>query len=250
MVTASPRLRPFWSVTRPASGLQRDDIDRLGLEIKRRPVLTAVARDVWLEVPLVKGWLAAYRFTVDARGRARVAEVRVFPSESAFRSRPPGEWSAEWLGVRASVPSGGLTSAVLKKVRTKIPLRHLGEILTFMRERLGEAFVKRGWPALMGFPMPAVKAASSRGRRGRKPLPDEFLAQIASEYATDKSASPIQQLAARHGVPVARARSWVYTARERDFLLGREWGKPVGVLSPKAEFFLKKPARRPKRRSV
>src|SRR5438876_11880491 len=63
-------------------------------------------RQAWIEVPLDDAWMVAYQL-VNLSGEPVVAEVRVFPNERG-KGRPPGVWSAEFLGVNARAPAGGI----------------------------------------------------------------------------------------------------------------------------------------------
>ena len=51
--------------------------------------------DLWLEIPVGDGWIAAYRLNV-AEGATTFSEFRVFPNEGDRAN--PGEWRGSFWG--------------------------------------------------------------------------------------------------------------------------------------------------------
>src|SRR5258706_49848 len=84
--------------------------------------------NLWIEVPLTKGWTAAYRVALTEKGTPVIAELRAFPSEQR-KSRPPGTWSAERKGIAATVPKGGLRAGAVKALRPARVLQQLDAAL-------------------------------------------------------------------------------------------------------------------------
>ena len=108
----------FRSAARQA-GIPADKFRPLSKRTKMADTVGSVlVDDFWFETVLNEQWAVAYRIVAQSSGLA-VAEVRVFPNEEQWREghTAPGEWSGGMLGTRAVVPSGGLTSRVLRKVR-------------------------------------------------------------------------------------------------------------------------------------
>jgi hypothetical protein len=203
-----------------------------GLTVRSMTLPITVVNDAWLEAPIDDHWTAAYRLTM-ARGKPEVSELRVFPTEPDFRNRPEGEWTGAWLGVKALAPRHGLTAKVLRQVRLHLHLAEVPKILAHFKERgVSSEFVE---PFGLSLPTPPDR------RRGRKPLPDEFLAGVAHDYAAAAAAGskhPLRDVAVGRGADIAVVRGWVHKARERRLLIGGAWGKPAGTLSPAGAILL------------
>jgi hypothetical protein len=187
----------------------------------------------WLEVDVGSAWTAAARLAVQ-NGRVVISELRVFP-----RDRPgsvPGLWSGEILGPMATVPAGGLTSTLLRKV--PIP-----GYASFAAARIAHWRQAGGLPAESAdLALPGVapfgRKESTRRRAGK---PDRFYAEVAAEYVrllTKRSRRPVADLAKRRGLKPAQARDAIRTARERQLLSWGHWGKPDGYLTQRAEQLL------------
>jgi hypothetical protein len=83
------------------------------------------------------------------------------------------------------------------------------------------------------------KSVTGSQRRGRKPLEDAFLAQIALDYERlATSGRPVVEIARERNVPVARARGWVHQANRRNFLWGQLNGRVMGRATPKVAMAL------------
>jgi hypothetical protein len=90
--------------------------------------------DLWVEIPLGSGWLAAYRLLPRPGREPFVAEVRILPDE---RNRPgPGEWSAAFRGRRARVPRHRLTTRLLREAS---PEKHREKLRKLRRGVTGHA---------------------------------------------------------------------------------------------------------------
>ena len=273
-----PRLRPLWrtlsaadvarriSVALPAvqralrttegqERIRRRLAETLGvpadrLTMRRGPTGAVLIGDVWLEVPVAGGWVAASRLTIQA-GRLVVAEVRVFPDEeTAFRREEPGgRWSAEVLGVNAVVPPGGLTARKLHRVRLGEHPGHLRDIITFVREKLGaQAFEPGGSLAALGL-SPEVERSRPRREFGR---PDRFYAELAREYVRlveRRSRRPNDEIAARRHETVPKITGWLHEARLRGLLTPGTQGRPGGQLTSRAARVLREGERSPARRT-
>jgi hypothetical protein len=230
------------------------DISQLGLKVHSRPTRGVSVAELWLEHQIDDRWMAAFRI-ITSGGPARVGEVRVFPLEPEFASRPVGEWSGSWKGVKATAPRRGLTRAVLKQVRLHDVLKNILEVQRKVEDLYGrqraDDFEQRILVDQFGFPAPPP-LKGTRSRRGRPSLGDDFYARVAADYvaAVQEGKPPIVALSTQHNEPLGRVRGWVHRARNRGLLVGRAQGKEGGQLSEKAIFILEKAkqSRRERRR--
>jgi hypothetical protein len=226
------------SVVRPVS---RAKAEALGLrDADFHPDTSMVVgvntHETWVSIPLTAEWCAFYRL-VPQNGQPIVAEVRVFPLEK-IKSVLPGEWSAQVLGGRATVPDGGITATLLRKLRVGSDFLCDREALKQFHEHTrGELhdfiFDKRG------FDVPSDE--NQKSRAGRKPFPDIFYARIARHYAQaweSRSAKPIVHIARRLRMSEKKVRSLVHEARQRKLLTPAMHGRPGGQLTPKAHVIL------------
>jgi hypothetical protein len=230
--------------------IRRRLAERLGvpadrLEIRSGGVLVG---EVWLEVPVARGWIAASRLVLQA-GRLVVAEVRVFPDEAtAFRQERGGQWSGDVLGVRSDVPPGGLTARVLRAVRLGEHPRHVRDILRFLEEKYGpDAFKAGGSLAALGL-VPDTERPRRRREVGR---PDAFFAELAADYVRRierGSAKPNAEIATARGWDAKTITGWLHEARTRGLLTSPGYGRPGGRLTPYGERVLREAARATMRR--
>ena len=267
----TPTLRPLWHVAlsvadvarrlgeaqgavdtalRTAEGrkrVRRRLAERLGVPGDRLgPVRSGgvVTGDVWLEVPVVRGWVAASRLAVQ-HGRLVVAEVRVFPDEETAlrREDPGGRWSGEILGIRAEVPQGGLTARTLRAVRLGEHPRHVGEIVRWIAKQYGpDAFKLGGSLAELGL-APETERPRRRREVGR---PDSFFAKLADDYVRRiqrGSAKPNAEIAAERGQDARTITGWLNEARARRLLTSPGYGRAGGCLTDYGERVLREASR-------
>jgi hypothetical protein len=189
--------------------------------------------NLWIEVPLTKGWTAAYRIAITAKGAPVLAELRAFPSEQR-KSRAPGTWSAERRGIAATVPKGGLRAGAMKALRPARVLQQLDAALATAVEQHPDLMA--AWPKWRGTRLGQRPERKPRQRRGRKPHSDVFLATVAKQYSDALGTrSPVQHVAELHDEDVVKVRGWIHQARLRKFLDGpSEQGRARGSLSAKA----------------
>jgi len=194
---------------------------------------TIAVTSCWFERPLDDDWFIAYQLFVQA-GIPVIGELRIFPRED-FRRRPPGEWSASLLGVEAKVPAGGITMALLRKVR-------LGTVKTKTAETLREYRSALGGSELMKHLQLEIKEIEQRPpkreKRGRPALSDFEYARIADFYVkrcVEESRSPVSDTAKRFKISMATARMRIATARNRGFLTPAQRGQGWGELTEKAK---------------
>src|SRR5262245_40279635 len=93
-----------------------------------RPDGKVAVLEVWREVSVGPGWMAALRL-LPRPGRVIVGEVRLFPDERPFPGRHVGRWSAEYLGVAAPCPPGGVTGRLLRRLPLQAVLRDLPKVI-------------------------------------------------------------------------------------------------------------------------
>lgn len=229
--------------------------EHFGIPADRLNVRTGGVRvgEVWIEVPVAGGWVAAARLTIQA-GRLVIAELRVFPQEeTAFRRKEPGgRWSGEVLGVLAEAPAGGLTARKLGAVRLGQYPRHLREVMRWVAEKYGtKAFRPDGSLAALGLVAPTTERPRQRREFGR---PDSFYAELAREYVRlveRRSRRPNAEIAARRRELVPKITGWLHEARLRGLLAPKDatQGRPEGRLTPLAERVLRQADRSPARRT-
>src|SRR5207248_2775684 len=90
--------------------------------------------EMWIEVPIEGGWIAAYRIVVKRR-RPVVAEVRLFPSPSD--QQVPGSWS----GAKEDVPARGVPGRALRALRLNDPMGVFPQVIANFERRHGRAAV-------------------------------------------------------------------------------------------------------------
>jgi hypothetical protein len=74
-----------------------------------------------------------------------------------------------------------------------------------------------------------------RPRRGRPPIQDELLLDVAYAQAVEAGVPPIRILVKKFSqLSQARARDLVHRARRRGFLTTATWGRPGGKVTPLA----------------
>lgn len=204
--------------------------------------------NLWIETPLRRRtWTAAYRLALTGPKHVPViAELRIFPREK--NSKSAGTWSAERKGIAAVVPQGGVQGALLKEIKISSVLRQLDDVIAQTATEHPE-FVAR-WPMWQGQLLgrrPAKTSSGNAVRRGRPPLEDWRLAEIAKEYvhAIRRAREyPVRYIAKQRRESANTVRGWVFRAREKGFLIGkRERGKASGTLSPLVEMVLQEHAR-------
>ncbi len=239
MASTAPTLR-LAHTSRALGDVKAADARRLALDVTSRPGrFVRRVSDVWLEQPIDDRWMAAYRI-VTGDGRPRVAELRVFPREDGFVSRPPGEWSGGFKGVEAQAPRQGLKKAIINRVRLQEWTTQVRAIRAAWEQQVGpeRARVMKGVLARFG-PLPASPPPrTGTPGRGRPALPDEFYATVAAEYvaALEAGRPPVKAIAQRHATSEARVRGWVHRARAKGLLEGRGQGQALGTLSDRAIF--------------
>lgn len=194
---------------------------------------------VW-KARVIEEWVAAYRLVPGTDGLPVVAELRIHPSE-------PGPHNIDqWSGNPESVPAGGLTARLLRRVplgRESLELRDVIE--KFRAEGFTDQMVDR----LLGQHGMSVrgflrKAPSRPGRRGRD---DVYYAELALQYrkAIDRnSTTPVLDVAKELEWSPAKVRDAIHDARRRGLLTSSGPGRPGGELTPKAQAVLKDRLRR------
>lgn len=193
--------------------------------------------DTWIEVPLGRSWVAAYRI-VDDRGAPVVGELRIFPEEEG---RPGlGRWSGDLVGTHAKVPRRGITLRQLRGVRVRTYQRYMAEQIERLRA-MGPVLAKHyGWD-LVGVPAKRATPITPGARRGRKGRPDQFYALVAADYSdaiTRGSHRPVMDVAKRRSLPGGQVRDMIRQARKRGLLTREGPGLSGGTLTERALKFL------------
>ncbi|HEY3067858.1 MAG TPA: hypothetical protein VGL09_18870 [Methylomirabilota bacterium] len=222
--------------------VDRADARRVGAQMQeleehvRKSLVGVNIDDLWLEVPIRDGeWVAAYR-VLSQNGTPVIGEVRLFPNERNRQNS--GVWSGVLLGPKATVPAGGVTHRLLRELRVGHHLSEMGGILANIRRQGFEDDVLAGH----GLAQAAPPAASGR-RRGRKPFPDRFYAEVARDYvdAIERGSKRPTVEAARR-LPLARrqrVRDILHEARQRELLTDPPRGRRQGGdLTPRARALL------------
>jgi hypothetical protein len=198
--------------------------------------------DSWIEVPLGRAWIVAYRIVND-RGTPVVGELRVFPAEE---ERPdPGQWSGVVLGTFARVPRGGITSRQLRGIRVRAYLRDMAAEVARFSKAAPDMARDYGWWTKEASPTATVRIGGMR--RGRKGRSDAFYADIAREYTaavTRKSLRPIGDIARRRRISPGQVRDMVRQARKRGLLTLTAPGVRGGILTERARALLQARKRR------
>jgi len=163
-------------------------------------------------------------------GRPVVAEVRVYPG-SPDTYVNPGEWSAEWEGWKAAVPTGGLSARFLQgRLKPGTYLSHFAQIIRKTERHWGRAIYGDGqYLGRLGFTPVAAEADT---RVGRPPLHDlTFYARLARdlrriEYLGNAKA-PVKELVHQMNQELTRGQAkydlakmyrLVHVAREKGML--------------------------------
>jgi hypothetical protein len=190
-------------------------------------------RDFWIEAPVDDHWTVAFRLVSNEELHPVVGEIRIFPAE---HKREPGRWSAEVRGVEAKVPSGGITARLLRNVRFGVAEAKIRELMQWLQDRYAGMDHDPDMLEQTSF-----RPAPSKGRstRGRKPQPDKFYAQLASDYLDEcPFGRPIAYLAEQRGLPINTVRDLIHYCRTHGFLTKVGRGKRGGELTPKAQALL------------
>ncbi len=222
-------------------------LKRAGADVKARhssesasPWVTST-QDVWLESQLDDDWMVAYRFS-NQGGAPVIGEVRFFPVERDFPKRPVGGWSAEWLGVRAKVPQGGIRARMLR-VQVGTSLNEFYEDADRISKRRDiPADVRRAF-GLAG----DVESFIDRRVRVTSSRDETHLALVALEYERS-GRTPVKKMAARRGVKPAQVTAEVYQARQHGILTRHGQGKGGGTLTEKGRKLIDALKRRRARR--
>ena len=193
---------------------------------------------LWLKVDVDDDWRADLRLAIQGN-RFVVSEVRLFPRPEV--DSPAGDsWpEAETSGVHAKVPAGGLTARLLRRVPLQVHERMLYPLhaVDLLLDGKGEPLSRQPGP--------------QSPRRGRPPIPDEELLEVARVYETAFRAgqNPTQAVATQFPeMSDARARDLVHRARQRNFLTEANWGRAGGSLTPEARELVRKRDRTMRRR--
>jgi hypothetical protein len=174
------------------------------------------------------GWRAEMRLALQ-RGRLVVASLSVTPAAE-------------------EIPAGGLVSRLLRQIPVHAHVRAIAERMQrpYQRQTLEVLFAETEVEGALDAMLAGPRAPASP-RRGRRPVAEETLLQVAAAYSEATKAGsprPVEEAAARLAMTMPRARDYVHRARGRGFLTPAEWGRSGGQLTPKAHALLR--PRRPK----
>lgn len=193
-------------------------------------------RDAWFETILddKREWIAAFHLVIQ-HGRPVVAELRVFPNEETDDFvNDVGGWTGSENAEDASVPEGGLTSPMLKKVRF-LPLESIDVVVARAR---AHASYQRDLEQF-GF----GSAVPSKRRPGPKGKSDLWFAKLVREYVNLVEAGeryPVAVLAKKKRRSPEQMRDFIHQARKREVLSQAPKGKAGGHLTRYGEELLAK----------
>jgi hypothetical protein len=214
------------------------------LENENRLKTQTYRSNAWVEADIPGGWTAAYRLAFQ-KGIPVISELRVFPKEtwSGAQPRPPGLWSGDWRGTRASVPPGGLNVGTLRRVKLTAYLEQAEHAI----ERLVRS-LRRNYGSLaehlVGAPwQPEPRPTPSPRGPGRPRRSDHELAVLAKAYSALRQRGIRRiwkELAERYEVSPDAIRGRIHEARLRGLLPRSKQGAPRGGLTAKARALLKK----------
>jgi hypothetical protein len=204
---------------------------------QRKRLVGIETQDIWHEVAVGGGaWIAAYRL-FSQNGTPVIGEVRLFPKPEEWPDAqpPPGSWGADLLGARAQVPHGGVTHRLLRELKVGLQDKDMAQVF--------ETFRSMGIEAPPDQASAAAPRSPTGRRRGRKPFPDRFYAEVARDYvaAIDRgSDSPAADVARRRGWDrEGRVRDILHEARSRGLLTPPPGvARHGGALTPKASALL------------
>jgi hypothetical protein len=172
-------------------------------------------RDLWI-LEAIDHWQAAYRMAVQD-GAAVVAEIRLFPAEPHW---PAGEWSGVLRGLHASVPRGGITARLLRRLRLGAHVLEGRHVLVKLRQAAsakGKRSTLRDMLRTDGLTHAAAPQRPKVG--GRKPSRD--LDRVATVYRAaleHGDRAPVQAVARALGIKSKAASNAVDRARTRGLL--------------------------------
>ncbi len=197
--------------------------------MNRRGVLVSTD-EAWVESTFADGWIAAYRMLVQD-GVPVIAEMRVFPDEPA--RDPTGRWSAEYLGMRATVPKGGITARLVRRIR---PGEHYQAACSRVHGVGKGKRAGRRWESYQS------NLRNNLSGRGRKRKPDTFFLKYAADYANafkEDPTNPVEAVSLKRGLSREKVRAMIWQCRQRKLLDPVIQGRPGGDLTPYARRLLK-----------
>jgi hypothetical protein len=204
-----------------------------------------IPENLWLEADIDETWMVAYRICQHA-GSPVIGELRVFPRESDpdFPGEPDpfrkgGEWSATRLGLKATVPAGGISTRLVRKLR---PVTDLAEGL-----RAANRYLK-----LFPEAVPRFKAAGFRRLTRRRPSTaagrhgwsDEVLLDAALFYVQHTGRRTTVALADALKLKPTQARDLLMAAKRKGFLTAGIQGKASRRLTDLAKQLLEEREKR------
>jgi len=121
--------------------------------------------------------------------------------------------------VGENLPQGGMTTRMLRQVRT-------GDLIAALRA------AARQYERYLGA-APDLAVGTRVGRRGRD---DRYYAEWAAAYvdALARSARPVEDLARRHNLSPSQVRNLMHACRRRGMLTASPPGRAGGELTPRA----------------
>ena len=208
--------------------------------------VTVTVECPWIYEPLDDAWVVAYRIVAQG-GEPVVGEVRIFPRETPkgdLRTSllGPGEWSGKLLGHLATVPRGGLTARLLKRVRLGAQVTNVRHVLQWWDSGAYQDLAKQELGAEVASPLEPGGFASAMGfaprpKRGRPPAAPLYYARLARDYVSALrrgSRRPLADLAATRNMKVSQVRDAIRRARSLGLLTGgKKSGRAGGQLTDK-----------------
>jgi hypothetical protein len=174
----------------------------------------------------------AYRL-VDQGGVMVIAEIRILPANPTRRGTL-GEWSLD----AAAVPPGGVTDAVIKALRTELPIERARDVFAYLTSGLDHEHVATA--ASLACVRPLGQGRNGTRPRRRNPLPLLELGAAYARLVKDRHPAPVKAAAAECHYSPRYASKRIADARECGYLTPTSRGRAGGQLTDEARDLLQR----------
>jgi len=205
------------------------------------------AKEYWLTVRLVDGWIAAYRVIYRGDGahrRAHIGELRIVPALSGQHANFSPSVRYDFYERIAKAHGRTIPPFAFEAVRPILTPRFFADALAvlgkFRQDDKDDPWEDPLWPPPLGAAR-VEPVAPTRRAPGRPPRDPLFYAKLAVAYdqvehfsRREPGASTRATLARRYKVPVTTIAKWIRTARQHKFLTPVRRGQRGGQAMPTA----------------